>query len=69
MGRSVVEFRKGIKGIEDEIEDSSSETKAVEAGKSAESALPEEEKKKAEPAPSPVDPVDERRVSKSDEVD
>lgn len=69
MGQSVVEFRKGIKGIEDEIEDSSNEQKSVESGKTAESALPEEEKKKAEPAPSPIDPVDERRVSKSDEVE
>ena len=69
MGRSVVEFRKGIKGIEDEIDNASSEPSAAGAGSSGgtSSALPEENK--AEPAPSPVDPVDQRRVSKSDEVE
>jgi len=75
MGRSVVEFRKGIKGIEDEIENSTNEPSAAGAGGASGgryegtggAALPDEHK--AEPAPSPVDPVDQRRVSKSDEVE
>jgi len=85
MGRSVVEFRKGIRGIEDEIEQSSTEPRTVGAGASASAAtLPNEQPVEttvatASPTP-PVPPVpsappvsaapaDDRRVSKADEVE
>ena len=70
MGKSIVEFKKGVAGIEDEIDQASkkpSETKAETQ------SLPSETP--AQPAPKPAapepiaDPVDERRVSKADEVE
>ena len=68
LGQSVVEFRKGIKGIEEEIEESSQKSKSIESGASPKSALPDENTNAGDPVKQ-ADPVDERRVSKADEVE
>ncbi|MEQ9616519.1 MAG: twin-arginine translocase TatA/TatE family subunit [Phycisphaerales bacterium] len=72
VGETVVEFRKGIKGIEDDIDDSSDKPakKKIEAPSGESKPVPESEKAEpSEPAKPHGDPVDERRVSKADEVE
>jgi len=69
LGQSVVEFRKGIKGIEDEIVESSEESKKIDRTPNAGTSLPDEPAAVAKEPVAQADPVDERRVSKADEVE
>jgi len=74
LGQSVVEFRKGIKGIEEEIEGSSSEStprspQKIESSPATGTVLPNEQAAEPLKTTAPAEAVDERRVSKADEVE